>query len=80
MSPVPGANAYPLAVSLTHTPHSYYIGWLCVGINSSILSYFSIALISQWYLRTRYPKWFAKYNYILGAGTSPSFLTNVHMY
>ncbi|ETW81029.1 oligopeptide transporter [Heterobasidion irregulare TC 32-1] len=45
----------------------YYIGWLCVGINSSILSYFSIAWFSQWYLRTRYPKWFAKYNYILGA-------------
>ncbi|KAI0049000.1 OPT oligopeptide transporter [Auriscalpium vulgare] len=45
----------------------YYIGWLCVGINSSILSYFLIAWISQWYLRTRYPRWFAKYNYILGA-------------
>lgn len=29
--------------------------------------YFTIALISQWYLRTRYPRWFAKYNYILGA-------------
>ncbi|KAI0317705.1 OPT oligopeptide transporter protein-domain-containing protein [Amylostereum chailletii] len=45
----------------------YYIGWLCVGINSSILSYFVIAWLSQWWLRTRYPKWFAKYNYILGA-------------
>ncbi|KAF8150696.1 OPT oligopeptide transporter protein-domain-containing protein [Crassisporium funariophilum] len=45
----------------------YYIGWLCVGINSSIFSYFSIAWISQWWLRTRYPHWFAKYNYILAA-------------
>ncbi|KAG9224893.1 hypothetical protein PTI98_009892 [Pleurotus ostreatus] len=45
----------------------YYIGWLCVGINSSILSYFAIAWFSQWYLRTRYPKWFVKYNYILAA-------------
>ncbi|KDQ57535.1 hypothetical protein JAAARDRAFT_130586 [Jaapia argillacea MUCL 33604] len=45
----------------------YFIGWLCVGINSSILSYFCIAWLSQWYLRTRYPRWFAKYNYILGA-------------
>jgi OPT family small oligopeptide transporter len=45
----------------------YYIGWLCVGINSSILSYFSIAFLSQWWLRTRYPRWFAKYNYILAA-------------
>lgn len=45
----------------------YYIGWLCVGINSSILSYFTIAWISQWWLRTRYPKWFVKYNYIVAA-------------
>jgi hypothetical protein len=52
----------------THISYSYFIGWLCVGINSSILSYFSIAFISQWWLRTRYPRWFAKYNYIVGAG------------
>ncbi|KAF8647407.1 hypothetical protein AX16_006736 [Volvariella volvacea WC 439] len=45
----------------------YYIGWLCVGINSSIFSYFSVAYFSQWWLRTRCPKWFAKYNYILAA-------------
>lgn len=53
---------------ITHS--SYYIGWLCVGINSSILSYFAIAWFSQWYLRTRCPRWFNKYNYILGAGQS----------
>nr|GAT45290.1 OPT oligopeptide transporter [Mycena chlorophos] len=29
----------------------YYIGWLCVGINSSIFSYFSIAFISQCQIR-----------------------------
>ncbi|KAG2750270.1 OPT oligopeptide transporter [Suillus brevipes Sb2] len=46
---------------------AYYIGWLCVGINSSILSYFAVAFLSQWWLRTRYPTWFAKYNYIIGA-------------
>lgn len=46
---------------------AYFIGWLCVGINSSILSYFAIAFLSQWWLRTRYPSWFAKYNYIVGA-------------
>ncbi|KAJ7158584.1 OPT oligopeptide transporter protein-domain-containing protein [Mycena filopes] len=45
----------------------YYIGWLCVGINSSLFSYFSIAYLSQWWLRTRYPRWFTKYNYILAA-------------
>ncbi|KAG2134261.1 OPT oligopeptide transporter protein-domain-containing protein [Suillus cothurnatus] len=46
---------------------AYYIGWLCVGINSSLLSYFAVAFLSQWWLRTRYPRWFAKYNYIIGA-------------
>ncbi|KAF8959502.1 OPT oligopeptide transporter protein-domain-containing protein [Flammula alnicola] len=45
----------------------YYIGWLCVGINSSLFSYFSIAYMSQWWLRTRYPGWFIKYNYVLAA-------------
>ncbi|KAN0125414.1 oligopeptide transporter, partial [Lactarius tabidus] len=44
-----------------------YISWLCVGINSSYGLFYAVALFSQWYLRTRYPKWFAKYNYILGA-------------
>ncbi|KAJ3739221.1 OPT oligopeptide transporter protein-domain-containing protein [Lentinula detonsa] len=60
---------YPkLRADYLYTPViCYYIGWLCVGINSSILSYFSIAFLSQWWLRTRYPRWFAKYNYILAA-------------
>ena len=49
-------------------PHRYFIGWLCVGINSSVLSYFTVAFLSQWWLRTRYPRWFAQYNYIVGAG------------
>ncbi|KAG1803724.1 OPT oligopeptide transporter protein-domain-containing protein [Suillus plorans] len=44
-----------------------YIGWLCVGINSSILTYFVVAFSSQWWLRTRYPRWFTKYNYLVGA-------------
>ncbi|KAH7929731.1 OPT oligopeptide transporter [Leucogyrophana mollusca] len=44
-----------------------YIGWLCVGINSSILSFFTVAFLSQWWLRTRYPVWFNKYNYLVGA-------------
>ncbi|KAF8843591.1 OPT superfamily oligopeptide transporter [Paxillus ammoniavirescens] len=44
-----------------------YIGWLCVGINSSYLSYFAIAFLSQWWIRTRYPRLFQKYNYLVGA-------------
>lgn len=43
------------------------IGVLCVGINSSVLSYYMIAFLSQWWLRTRYPRWFMKYNYLVGA-------------
>ncbi|KAJ3903968.1 OPT oligopeptide transporter protein-domain-containing protein [Lentinula edodes] len=60
---------YPkLRADYLYTPViCYYIGWLCVGINSSILAYFSVAFLSQWWLRTRYPNWFAKYNYILAA-------------
>ena len=27
-----------------------------------------VAFLSQWWLRTRYPRWFAQYNYIVGAG------------
>jgi OPT family oligopeptide transporter len=70
--PVPFWIAYKLWPKLRtdylYTPViCYYIGWLCVGINSSILSYFVIAWVSQWWLRTRYPNWFVKYNYILAA-------------
>lgn len=58
----------PNDVNSVLTRHRYYIGWLCVGINSSILSYFAVAFLSQWYLRTHHPRWFARYNYIVGAG------------
>jgi len=39
---------------------------LGTGINSPYTVYFVVAFISQWFLRTRYPKWFVKYNYLLG--------------
>ena len=42
----------------------YYVGWLCVGINSSILSYFIVGFFSQWFLRLYRPEWFVKYNYM----------------
>jgi OPT oligopeptide transporter protein len=47
---------------------SYCIGLLSVGINSSVMALFVVGFASQWWLRTRYPCWFAKYNYILAAG------------
>ncbi|KAF8124327.1 OPT oligopeptide transporter protein-domain-containing protein [Boletus edulis] len=44
-----------------------FIGWLSVGINSSVFSAFAIAFLCQWWIRTRYPRWFQKYNYIVAA-------------
>lgn len=60
---------YPkLRADYLYTPIiTYYMGCLCVGINSFVGSYFVAAWFSQWYLRTRHPKWFARYNYILAA-------------
>jgi hypothetical protein len=46
---------------------TYYIGFLCVGINSSILSFFLIGFFSQFYLRKYRPNWFIKYNYVLSS-------------
>ncbi|GMM34355.1 hypothetical protein DASC09_016800 [Saccharomycopsis crataegensis] len=46
----------------------WYIGWLCVGVNASIWSYFIVALVSQFYWRKYKPKFFQEYNYIIAAG------------
>ncbi|KAI0306821.1 OPT oligopeptide transporter protein-domain-containing protein [Multifurca ochricompacta] len=46
----------------------WFIGVLAAGINTPVTMYVLMAWFSQWYMRTRHPKWFAKYNYILGAG------------
>ncbi|KAG6371067.1 OPT oligopeptide transporter protein-domain-containing protein [Boletus reticuloceps] len=43
------------------------IGWLSGGITSMVISFFTIALASQWWIRTRHPRWFQKYNYLVGA-------------
>lgn len=42
-----------------------YSAWLTVGVNSSILFAIVIGIISQYFVRNRYPRWFSKYNYIL---------------
>ena len=44
------------------------MGCLRTGVNSSVTTYLIFVWTSQWHLHTRYPKWFAKYNYILAAG------------
>jgi len=45
----------------------YYIGWLSVGINSSNVPFYIVGFGSQWWMRTRHPHWFTKYNYIVAA-------------
>jgi len=42
--------------------------WSCclsVGINTQVNAAMAIGIFSQWWVRTRYPRWFTKYNYIL---------------
>lgn len=43
------------------------LGYLSVGINSSIFTTFCLALYSQYYLRKYHPRWFRKYNFLLSA-------------
>jgi len=45
----------------------WYLGYLSVGINSSVTTYFVIGFVIQLYVRRRYPEWFLKYNYLLAA-------------
>ncbi|KAJ5832835.1 peptide transporter MTD1 [Penicillium riverlandense] len=45
----------------------WYMGYLFVGINASILSYFAIGFFAQWWLRKYRPVYFTKYNYIVSA-------------
>ncbi|KAH9945802.1 OPT oligopeptide transporter [Epithele typhae] len=44
-----------------------YSCYLSVGINTSVNPAMAIGLFSQWWVRTRYPRWFTKYNYIVAA-------------
>ncbi|THH31057.1 hypothetical protein EUX98_g3142 [Antrodiella citrinella] len=58
-----------------------YADFLSVGINTSVNPGMVIGLFSQWFVRTRYPRWFTKYNYVVAAaldgGTQViSFLLN----
>ncbi len=46
----------------------WHTGWLVVGINSSVGSFFVVAFISQWWVRKYHPVLFTKYNYLLAAG------------
>lgn len=48
----------------------WYLGFLSVGINSSVFMFFAIGFFVQFYVRRRWPEWFVKYNYIVAAGIS----------
>jgi OPT oligopeptide transporter protein len=41
---------------------------------------FSVGFISQWWMRTRYPRWFGKYNYILAAALDGGTQVRFHTY
>ncbi|KAF4614385.1 hypothetical protein G7Y89_g15352 [Cudoniella acicularis] len=45
----------------------WYMGWLFVGVNASIGSYFVIGFFAQYYLRLYRPGLFVKYNYLVSA-------------
>ncbi|SGY75947.1 BQ5605_C005g03461 [Microbotryum silenes-dioicae] len=53
------------------------LGFLSVGINSSVMSFFIIAIVCQFYLRRHRPTFFRKYNYLMAAAldVSSSFPT-----
>jgi hypothetical protein len=40
------------------------LGFLSVGINSSVFTSFLLAIFSQWYLRKYRATWFRKYKYV----------------
>jgi len=45
----------------------WYMGWLFVGVNSSIMTYFILGFFAQFYLRKYRPEFFIKYNYLVSA-------------
>ncbi|KZT11134.1 OPT oligopeptide transporter [Laetiporus sulphureus 93-53] len=44
-----------------------YSCYLSVGVNTSVNTGMALGILSQWWIRTRYPRWFTKYNYIVAA-------------
>ena len=42
-----------------------YSCYLSVGVNTSVNPAMAIGIFSQWWVRTRYPRWFTKYKYVL---------------
>lgn len=45
----------------------WYLGYLFVGLNASVTSYYILGAFGQFYLRRYRPQWFTKWNYLLSA-------------
>ncbi|KAF5655389.1 peptide transporter [Fusarium sp. NRRL 25303] len=45
----------------------WYLGYLFVGLNASVTSYFILGAFGQFYLRRYRPEWFVKWNYLISA-------------
>ncbi|KAG8716814.1 hypothetical protein FRC08_008755 [Ceratobasidium sp. 394] len=59
----------PVEVDKLMLPVIYmYAGSLVAGVNSITTSIILVGVISQVWLRRRHPRWYNKYNYILGGG------------
>jgi len=46
---------------------TWYMGYLFIGINSSVTMYYIIGIFGQYYLRKYRPKYFVKWNYLISA-------------
>ncbi|KAJ7206407.1 OPT oligopeptide transporter [Mycena pura] len=62
-----------------------YACYLSVGINTSVNTATAVGILSQFFLRVKYPRWFTKYNYIvagaLDGGTQViSFILNLAVF
>lgn len=56
------------------------LGYLSVGINSSVFTTFCLAVFSQYYLRVYRPRWFRKYNFLLSAALDGGTQVMVFVY
>ncbi|ATY64702.1 oligopeptide transporter [Cordyceps militaris] len=57
-----------LGMDLINTPVIlFYLCYLNLGINSSVMSFFAAGFFAQWYLRRQHPNIFVKYNYLVSA-------------
>lgn len=59
-----------------------WLGWLSVGINSSLLAYFTFGFLSQFYLRRYRPvlfsQWLLTVTAAIGGGKWPSLLLSCY--